>query len=82
MTRACSRCPVRSRHLSQAKRLERTDAGRFGAAETADGTLRLIGPDEARQAGLLDGTYRQTCNAVCCHAAWLQKLLDDEVDRS
>jgi hypothetical protein len=51
--------------------------GEFGAAETADGTLRLIGPDEAREVGLLDGTYRQTC-----HAAWLQKLLDDEVDRS
>ena len=49
------------------------DTGEFGAAETADCTLRLIGPDEAREVGLQDGTYRQVC-----HAAWLQKLLDDE----
>jgi hypothetical protein len=49
------------------------DTGEFGAAETADGTLRLIEPDEAREVGLQDGTYRPVC-----HAAWLQKLLDDE----
>jgi hypothetical protein len=49
------------------------DTGEFGAAETADCTLRLIGPDEAREVGLPAGTYRQVC-----HAAWLQKLLDDE----
>ena len=54
------------------------DTGEFGAAETADGTLRLIGPDEAREVGLLDGTYRHPTH----HAAQLQKLLDDEVDRS
>jgi hypothetical protein len=48
------------------------DTGQFGAAETADGTLRMIGPDEAREVGLHDGTYRQTC-----HAAYLQKRLDD-----
>ena len=54
------------------------DTGEFGAAETANGTLRLIEPDEAREVGLLDGTYRHPVH----HAAWLQKLLDDEVDRS
>jgi hypothetical protein len=53
------------------------DAGEFGAAETADGTVRLIGPDEAREVGLQDGTYRQTRLA-----AMLQKQLDDEADRS
>ena len=35
------------------------DTGQFGAAETSDGTLRLIGPDEAREVGLEDGTYQQ-----------------------
>jgi len=53
------------------------DTGEFGAAETADGTLRLIGPDEARVVGLQDGTYRHPVH----HAAWLQKLLDIEADR-
>jgi hypothetical protein len=51
--------------------------GEFGAAETADGVLRLMGPDEAREAGLQDGTYRHPIH----HAAWLQKLLDDEAGR-
>jgi hypothetical protein len=48
------------------------DTGEFGAAETADGTMTPIGPDEAREIGLTDGTYRQTM-----HAAFLQKQLDD-----
>jgi hypothetical protein len=49
------------------------DTGEFGAAETADRPLRLIGPDEAREVGLQVGTYRPVR-----HAAWLQKLLDDQ----
>jgi hypothetical protein len=53
------------------------DTGEFGAAETADGVLRLIRPDEAREAGLQDGSYQQTHQA-----AWLQKRLDDEAGRS
>jgi immunity protein 26 of polymorphic toxin system len=53
------------------------DTGEFGAAETGDGTLRLIGPDEAREVGLQDGIYRHPVH----HAAWLQKLLDIEADR-
>jgi len=52
------------------------DTGQFGAAETADGTLRLIDPDEAREVGLQDGTYRQGCMA-----AYLQKQLDDEAEQ-
>jgi hypothetical protein len=53
------------------------DTGTFGAAETADGTLRFIGPDEAREVGLADGTYRQVTLAD-----YLQKQLDVEADRS
>jgi hypothetical protein len=49
------------------------DTGEFGAAETADGTIRLIGPDEAREVGLLDGTYRQVETAD-----FLQRRLDEE----
>ena len=51
------------------------DTGEFGAAETSDGKLRLIGPDEAREIGLLDGTYKQVQLS-----AYLQKRLDDEAD--
>ncbi|GLY78818.1 hypothetical protein [Actinoallomurus iriomotensis] len=48
------------------------DTGEFGAAETADGSLRFIDADEAREVGLQDGTYRST------HvASFLQKVLDD-----
>ncbi|MFF6984292.1 hypothetical protein ACFZAV_43020 [Streptomyces sp. NPDC008343] len=36
------------------------DLGEFGAAEKATGEIRLIGLDEARQVGLLDGTYQQS----------------------
>ncbi|MFF4053870.1 hypothetical protein ACFYZ5_45525 [Streptomyces chartreusis] len=36
------------------------DIGEFGAAEKANGEIRLIGLDEARQVGLLDGTYQQS----------------------
>ncbi|WP_143162626.1 hypothetical protein [Couchioplanes caeruleus] len=36
------------------------DLGEFGAAEKASGEIRLIGSDEAREVGLLDGTYRQS----------------------
>jgi hypothetical protein len=53
------------------------DTGEFGAAETADGPMRMIGADEAREVGLLGGTYRQTYPA-----AYLQKVLDDEDDNS
>jgi hypothetical protein len=35
------------------------ETGEFGAAETSDGVLREIGPDEQRAVGLHDGTYRQ-----------------------
>ena len=49
------------------------DTGRFGAAETADGALRLVDEAEARAVGLLDGGYRQTYPA-----AYLQKVLDDQ----
>jgi hypothetical protein len=49
----------------------------FGAAETSDGTLRLIGPDEAREVGLQDGTYQQIYLS-----AQLQKQLDVDADRS
>jgi hypothetical protein len=51
------------------------DTGEFGAAETADSQLRLIGADEAGEVGLRDGTYRQTVPA-----AYLQKLLTDEAN--
>lgn len=47
------------------------DTGEFGAAETADGRLRLIDADESRAVGLQDGTYRATRPA-----AYLQKVLD------
>ncbi|HEY1574646.1 MAG TPA: hypothetical protein VGG05_25165 [Pseudonocardiaceae bacterium] len=46
------------------------DTGEFGAAEPADGPLRLIDAAEAREVGLSDGTYRQTYPA-----AFLQKVL-------
>jgi hypothetical protein len=49
------------------------DTGEHGAAEPADGPLRLIGADEAREVGLADGSYRQTYAA-----AFLQKRLTDE----
>lgn len=49
------------------------DTGDFGAAETADGSMRFIDADEAREVGLQDGTYRSS------HVAdFLQKTLDDE----
>ncbi|MEU4744339.1 hypothetical protein AB0G02_28285 [Actinosynnema sp. NPDC023658] len=51
------------------------DTGEHGAAETADGPLRMIDEAEAREVGLLDGTYRQTRPA-----AYLQKLLGEEPD--
>ena len=49
--------------------------GEFGAAETSDGTMRLIGPDEAREIGLQDGTYRGVILGD-----FLQRILDDEAD--
>jgi hypothetical protein len=49
------------------------DTGEHGAAETADGTLRMIGPDEAREVGLQDDSYRQAYAA-----AYLQKHLDEQ----
>jgi len=39
------------------------DTGEHGAAETADGTMRLIDAAEAETVGLHDGTYRQTRTA-------------------
>src|SRR5262249_39975415 len=51
------------------------DTGEFGAAETADGPLRMIDANEAREVGLQSGDYRQACPA-----AYLQKLLSDEID--
>jgi hypothetical protein len=51
------------------------DTGEFGAAETADGPLRMVDEAEAREVGLLDGTYRQTRPA-----AHLHKLLGEEPD--
>jgi len=52
------------------------DTGEFGAAETADGTMRFIGPDEARETGLADGSYRSTWIGT-----FLQETLDDEEDQ-
>ncbi|MEU4442413.1 hypothetical protein AB0K14_06250 [Actinosynnema sp. NPDC050801] len=49
------------------------DTGEFGAAETADGPLRMIDEAEAREVGLLDGGYRQTRPA-----GYLQKVLGEE----
>jgi hypothetical protein len=49
------------------------DTGEFGAAEPAEGPLRLIDADEAREVGLPDGSYRQVYPA-----AYLQKVLDDQ----
>jgi hypothetical protein len=49
------------------------DTGEFGAAETADGTMRMIGPAEAREVGLADGSYRSIYLAE-----QLQRLLDDD----
>lgn len=39
------------------------DTGEHGAAETADGTMRLIDAAEAETVGLHNGTYRQTRTA-------------------
>ncbi|EWT01043.1 hypothetical protein N865_11865 [Intrasporangium oryzae NRRL B-24470] len=36
------------------------DLGEFGAAETASGEMRLLGVEEARAIGLLDGSYQQS----------------------
>lgn len=49
------------------------DTGEFGAAEPADGPLRLIDAAESREVGLADGTYRQTYPA-----AYLQKVLAEQ----
>lgn len=49
------------------------DTGDFGAAETADGTLRLIGAEEARAVGLSDGSYRTSYPAF-----FLQRQLDED----
>jgi hypothetical protein len=43
------------------------DTGEFGAAERADGPLRLIGAAEARETGLSDGTYHQAYPAAFLH---------------
>lgn len=48
------------------------DTGEFGAAETADGDMRMLSQAEASEVGLLDGTYRQVYPA-----AYLQKVLDE-----
>ncbi|WP_329238599.1 hypothetical protein OG417_36115 [Actinoallomurus sp. NBC_01490] len=48
------------------------DTGEFGAAESADGSLRFIDADEAREVGLQDGTYRSGYLAT-----FLQTVLDD-----
>ncbi|MBR7838506.1 hypothetical protein KDL01_34890 [Actinospica durhamensis] len=48
------------------------DTGEFGAAETADGTLRFIDADEAQAVGLAEGTYRQTLLSPL-----LEKYLDE-----
>ncbi|TCO57277.1 hypothetical protein [Actinocrispum wychmicini] len=53
------------------------DTGEFGAAETADGTMRMIDQDEAAETGLRDGTYRQAYAA-----AYLQKVLDDSASEA
>lgn len=49
------------------------DTGEHGAAEPADGPLRLIDSEEATEIGLKDGSYRQTYPA-----AYLQKRLADK----
>jgi hypothetical protein len=51
------------------------DTGEFGAAETADGRLRFIGSEEARNVGLADGSYRQTVLGE-----FLQRQLDESGD--
>jgi hypothetical protein len=48
------------------------DTGEFGAAETADGSMRFIDAKEAREVGLEDDTYRSSRVA-----AYLQELLDN-----
>jgi hypothetical protein len=48
------------------------DLGEFGAAEPAQGELRLIAEDEAREVGLIDGSYRQSYLSE-----HLQQALDD-----
>lgn len=53
------------------------DTGEFGAAETADGSLRFIDADEAREVGLQDGTYRSGYLAE-----QLPKILDDGENRA
>lgn len=49
------------------------DLGEFGAAESAQGELRLITEDEARGVGLIDGSYRQSYVSE-----YLQQALDDD----
>ncbi|MFC9993764.1 hypothetical protein [Nocardia sp. NPDC127526] len=49
------------------------DTGEFGAAETADGRMRMIDSSEARDIGLTDNSYRQ-----CVTAEHLQDLLSAE----
>jgi hypothetical protein len=51
------------------------DTGTYGGAETADGSMRFIDADEAREVGIQDGTYHSSRSA-----AFLQKALDDEED--
>ncbi|MBB5958097.1 hypothetical protein FHS29_004705 [Saccharothrix tamanrassetensis] len=51
------------------------DTGEHGAAETADGPLRMIDAEEAEAVGLAAGRYRQTYPAV-----FLQKVLSGERD--
>ncbi|WP_432066372.1 hypothetical protein [Streptomyces sp. C10-9-1] len=52
------------------------DLGEFGAAEKPSGEIRLIGIDEARAVGLLDGTYRQSYLGE-----FLEQFMEDSVDR-
>ncbi|MFF3034788.1 hypothetical protein ACFVS7_27740 [Streptomyces rubiginosohelvolus] len=49
------------------------DLGAFGAAESAEGQLRLLDENEAREVGLLDGSYRQSYMSE-----HLQQVLDDD----
>ncbi|MGW2965271.1 hypothetical protein ACWDGI_43500 [Streptomyces sp. NPDC001220] len=52
------------------------DFGEFGAAENLAGHIRLIGGDEARAVGLVDGSYRQSYTSD-----FLQQSLADLVSR-
>jgi hypothetical protein len=51
------------------------DLGKFGAAESPAGTIRLIGAEEASEVGLIGGVYQQTYMGEV-----LQQLLDDQPD--